>query len=74
MDTRKTPVKAMNSTAAHRSARIMAIADVYDALISERCYKEPIPPEEALKVIKEESGTHFDPKLAEIFLKYIDKT
>ena len=55
-------------------ARIMAIADVYDALISERCYKEPIPPEEALKVIKEESGTHFDPKLAEVFLKYIDKT
>lgn len=52
-------------------ARIMAIADVYDALTSERCYKEAMPPTEALKIIKEESGTHFDPELVEIFLKYI---
>ena len=53
-------------------ARIMAIADVYDALISERCYKKAIPPDEAIQVIKEESGTHFDPKLVEVFLKYIE--
>lgn len=54
-------------------ARIMAIADVYDALISDRCYKKAMPPEEAVKVIKEEAGTHFDPKLVEIFLKNIIK-
>lgn len=50
------------------SARIMAIADVFDALVSPRCYKEPIPHEKAFKIIEEESGTHFDPKLVEIFL------
>ena len=53
-------------------ARIMAIADVYDALTSERCYKKAMSSEEAVKIIEEESGTHFDPKLVEIFLKYIN--
>ncbi len=53
-------------------ARIMAIADVYDALTSERCYKKAIPPKEAVKIIEEESGTHFDPKLVEIFIKNIN--
>ena len=52
------------------AARIMAIADVFDALISERCYKKPIPVDESLEIIRAESGSHFDPKLAEIFLKY----
>lgn len=50
------------------SARIMAIADVFDALISPRCYKSSFSREKALEIIKEESGTHFDPVLAEIFL------
>ena len=52
------------------SARIMAIADVYDALISERCYKKPMPKEKAFAIIGEEGGTHFDPKLAEVFLNH----
>lgn len=52
------------------SARIMAIADVFDALVSKRCYKEPIPVEEAFKIIEEDAGKHFDPKLAEIFLRH----
>ena len=52
------------------SARIMAIADVFDALISERCYKNPIPMDEAFKIIANESGTHFDPKLVEVFLNH----
>ena len=55
------------------SARIMAIADVFDALISKRCYKEAMPIEEAFKTIEEESGTHFDPKLVEVFLKNKEK-
>lgn len=50
------------------SARIMAIADVYDALVSPRCYKESFSKEKALKIIHEESGTHFDPSLTQIFL------
>ena len=53
-------------------ARIMAIADVYDALISKRCYKEAIPVDKAIEVIKEESETHFDPKLVDVFLKYVN--
>ena len=52
------------------SARIMAIADVFDALISERCYKNPIPMDEAFNIIANESGTHFDPKLVEVFLNH----
>ena len=49
-------------------ARIMAIADVFDALISKRCYKEKIPVDEAFEIIKDSGGTHFDPVLTDIFL------
>ena len=52
------------------SARIMAIADVFDALVTERCYKNSMTREEAYAVILEGSGKHFDPKLAEVFLKH----
>ena len=55
------------------SARIMAIADVFDALVSKRCYKEPIPVKEAFEIIKDESGTHFDPDLVDVFLNHKDK-
>jgi len=47
--------------------RLMAIADVYDALISFRPYKKPFSHQEACKIIIEGSGTHFDPALVEIF-------
>lgn len=49
-------------------ARIMAIADVYDALVSDRCYKKAMSEEEAFKIIEESAGTHFDPELARLFL------
>ena len=52
------------------SARIMAVADVFDALVSKRCYKEAFPLEEAFRIIQEESGTHFDPKLVDVFLRH----
>ena len=55
------------------SARIMAIADVFDALISERCYKNAIPIDDAFEIIKSESGTHFDPQLVEVFLSNKEK-
>ena len=54
-------------------ARIMAIADVYDALISKRCYKEAIPKEDALIIMKEKAGNHFDPKLIEVFLRHSEE-
>ncbi|MDR2578749.1 MAG: response regulator [Chitinispirillales bacterium] len=50
--------------------RLMAIADVYDALISERPYKQPFPHEEAVSIIRDGSGSHFDPYLVEVFLKH----
>ncbi len=50
------------------SARIMAVSDVYDALVSARCYKEPMPLEKAFGVIEELSGTHFEPAIAQAFL------
>lgn len=50
------------------SARIMAIADVFDALISKRCYKEEFSLDEAFRIIEESAGSHFDPALVKIFL------
>jgi len=47
--------------------RIMAIVDVYDALVSERPYKKAFTDEEAVQIIMENAGTHYDPKIAEIF-------
>lgn len=52
-------------------ARIMALSDVYDALISERVYKEAFTREEAIQIIREGSGTLFDPKLAKLFLECV---
>ncbi len=50
-------------------ARIMAIADVYDVLVSKRCYREPMSFEEAYQVMKESMGSHFDPGLETVFDK-----
>jgi putative two-component system response regulator len=49
------------------SARMMAVADVYDALISRRVYKEAFPYEEAVKIIRKGRGSHFDPALIDAF-------
>lgn len=51
------------------SARIMALADVFDALVSPRCYKAPLSLDEAFKIIRESSGKHFDPILSNIFIE-----
>ncbi|MCL2694407.1 MAG: HD domain-containing protein, partial [Oscillospiraceae bacterium] len=53
--------------------RIMAIADVYDALVSERPYKKAFPPAEAVKIILEGSGAQFDPEITEVFNEVRDK-
>ena len=49
-------------------ARIMALADVFDALVSKRCYKEAKSFEEAFEIIKNDLGQHFDPVIGEIFI------
>ena len=49
--------------------RIVAIADVFDALTSKRPYKEAWPVEDAVDYIREEAGEHFDPELVEVFMK-----
>jgi diguanylate cyclase (GGDEF)-like protein len=54
-------------------ARIIAIADVYQALISNRPYRKALARQEALKIIREGSGTQFDPKIVNVFLKIIQK-
>ena len=50
-------------------ARLMALADVYDALISRRVYKEPMPHADAVKIIEMSSGKHFDPDVVDAFLQ-----
>jgi putative two-component system response regulator len=50
----------------------MAIADVYDALISERPYKKAFPCEQANQIIENDSGTAFDPSLVTLFLSLKD--
>jgi len=50
-------------------ARIMALADVFDALVSKRCYKEKYSYDEAFQIIEESLGSHFDPELGKTFLK-----
>ena len=47
--------------------RIVAIADVYDALSSKRSYKEPWSEDKVLSVMQAESGKHFDPELIDAF-------
>ena len=49
-------------------ARILALADVYDALTSRRCYKEAFPHEQSREIILAESGRHFDPDVVQAFL------
>ena len=53
--------------------RIMAIADVYDALVSDRPYKKGFTDEKAVEIIMEGAGTKFDPKIADVFFQIRDK-
>ncbi|MCX8124598.1 MAG: PAS domain S-box protein [Spirochaetes bacterium] len=55
------------------SARIVAVADVYDALVSERPYKRAYPHEKAVKIISEKAGIYFDPVVVTAFLKHHNK-
>jgi len=55
------------------SARIVAIADVFDALTSERPYKEAWSVDKAIKLLEDNSGTHFDPELVPLFIENLPK-
>ena len=50
----------------------MAVADVYDALISRRVYKPPFPHEKAVAIIAEGKGSHFDPDMVDAFIEIKD--
>ncbi len=54
------------------SGRIVALADVFDALVSKRVYKEAMPEDRVLTIIKDESGKHFDPEVVAAFLAIYD--
>jgi len=54
------------------AARIMAVADVFDALVSKRVYKEAFEIDKAFDIIKEEAGKHFDAEIVRVFLKKKD--
>ncbi|MEA1919078.1 MAG: response regulator [Campylobacterota bacterium] len=56
----------------HLYARIVAISDVFDALSSKRVYKDPMPLEKTLSIMKEGAGTHFDPQLIDLFMNNLD--
>jgi putative two-component system response regulator len=55
------------------AARFMAVADVYDALISRRCYKPPFSHEKAVGIITDGRGSHFDPDIVDAFLEIQDR-
>ena len=50
-------------------ARVMALADVFDALVSKRCYKDSFSYEKAFEIISQSGGSHFDPELTKEFIK-----
>ena len=53
--------------------RLVALADVFDALTSKRVYKAQMPEEQAIKIMKEGSGSHFDPEMLDCFLGSLDE-
>jgi len=65
--------RGLKGTEIPLQGRIMAIVDVYDALVSERPYKKAFTKEEALEIIMQNAGTHFDPKIAELFYEVRDR-
>jgi response regulator RpfG family c-di-GMP phosphodiesterase len=54
------------------TARITALADVYDALCSRRSYKDAFEEEQVFEIIRESSGSHFDPEIVDAFFQITD--
>ncbi len=64
--------RALAGTDIPVSARIMAIADVYDALITSKVYKDGVPHDKAVQIIFSERGAHFDPDMVDAFIEIQD--
>lgn len=54
-------------------SRVLAVADVFDAVTSKRHYRDAMPLEQALAIIRDGEGTHFDPGCVQAFFKYFDE-
>lgn len=65
--------RALAGEAIPLAARIFAVADVFDALSSRRPYKEPLPPEEVLRILQEGRGSHFDPVVLDVFVPMAER-
>lgn len=61
--------KGLKGTQIPLAGRIMAVADVFDALVSKRVYKNPLPMDVAFEILRQDAGSHFDPEIVTIFLK-----
>ena len=53
--------------------RIVAVADVFDAICSKRVYKDAVPLEDVLPIIRKEAGSHFDPRCVDAFFESLDE-
>ena len=53
------------------TARILCVADSFDAMVSKRCYKPGIPLKRVMEILREEAGKQFDPRLVEAFLSLL---
>ena len=64
--------RSLKGTAIPRAARLFAVIDVYDALCSDRCYREGWPEHKVREYLRDQAGTHFEPQAVEAFLEMID--
>ncbi len=55
------------------SGRIVGLADVFDALVSRRCYKDPFPLDMAVDIVRSEEANHFDPDVVRAFMGCLDE-
>jgi putative two-component system response regulator len=61
----------LEGTEIPEAGRLVAVIDVYDALVHDRVYRDAMPEQKALDIIKEDSGTHFDPEMVDCFFEVL---
>ncbi len=64
--------RSLKGTAIPAAARLFAVIDVYDALCSDRCYRDGWPEHKVCEYLREQAGTHFEPKAVEAFLEMLE--
>lgn len=65
--------QGLRGEAIHLYGRIVGLVDVFDAIFSNRVYRQAMPLEKALNILREERGQHFDPRLVDLFLENLPK-